>query len=115
MLAHQNAVKQNANAYTTSLSGLKFKIAHKRAGSEKWSATPKTQRKRMIAFLQTVIADLEKQNDSEGDVIPTRQEPPAREQRKARTRRGGQRKWRTADRTRAPRSARDNDATEAAI
>jgi hypothetical protein len=28
------------------MTGLKFKIAHKRAGGEKWSATPRTQRKR---------------------------------------------------------------------
>src|SRR5436309_10275254 len=48
VLAHQNVKKLNANDYTTSLSGLRFKIAHKRADSEKWSATPKTQRKRMI-------------------------------------------------------------------
>jgi hypothetical protein len=65
VLAHQNVAKQNANDYTTSLTGLKFKIAHKRAGSDKWSATPKTQRKRMIQFLQGVIADLEKQNERE--------------------------------------------------
>jgi hypothetical protein len=60
VLAHQNVAKQSANDYTTSLTGLKFKIAHKRAGSEKWSATPRTQRKRMIGFLQSVIADLQK-------------------------------------------------------
>src|SRR5213592_3944125 len=66
ILAHQNVTKLNANDYTTSLTGLKFKIAHKRAGSEKWSATAMTQRKRMIRFLQSVIADLEKQNDSGG-------------------------------------------------
>jgi hypothetical protein len=69
LLAHQNTTKQTSNDYTTSLTGLKFKIAHKRAGSEKWSATPKAQRKRMIMFLQNVIADLEKQNDSERDGI----------------------------------------------
>jgi hypothetical protein len=59
ILAHQNVTKLSANDYTTSLSGLKFKIAHKRADSEKWSATPKTQRKRMIKFLRDVIEDLE--------------------------------------------------------
>jgi hypothetical protein len=87
VLAHQNVAKQNANDYTTSLTGLKFKIAHKRAGSEKWSATPKTQRKRMITFLQGVIADLEKQNDLESDMPATRQEPPARERRNRSVRR----------------------------
>jgi hypothetical protein len=63
IVAHQNVTKLNANDYTTSLSGLKFKIAHMRADSGKWSATPKTQRKRMIAFLKDVIADLERAAD----------------------------------------------------
>jgi hypothetical protein len=65
VLAHQNVRKLNANDYTTSLSGLKFKIAHRRADTEKWSATPKTQRRRMIAFLRGVIADLEKDRPAE--------------------------------------------------
>jgi hypothetical protein len=65
IVAHQNVTKISANDYTTSLAGLKFKVAHMRAGSGKWSATPKTQRKRMIAFLKDVIADLEKQPDVE--------------------------------------------------
>src|SRR5204863_9014105 len=73
VLAHQNTTKRSANDYTTSLTGLKFKIAHKRADSGKWSATPRTQRKRMIMFLQSVIADLEKQNAITGDVVATPQ------------------------------------------
>jgi len=72
VLAHQNTTKRTANDYTTSMTGLKFKIAHKRAGSEKWSATPKTQRKRMIMFLQSVIGDLQKQNEREGGVVSSR-------------------------------------------
>lgn len=62
ILGHQNVSKLNANDYTTSMSGLKFKIAHKRADSGKWSASPKAQRRRMIKFLQDVIRDLEKQD-----------------------------------------------------
>jgi hypothetical protein len=65
VLAHQNVKKLNANDYSTSLAGLKFKIAHRRADTEKWSATPKTQRKRMIKFLQDVIAQLESRSDEE--------------------------------------------------
>ena len=87
VLAHQNVAKQSANDYTTSLTGLKFKIAHKRAGTEKWSATPKTQRKRMIMFLQTVIADLQKQSADENDVISTQRRPAASERRGIRARR----------------------------
>jgi hypothetical protein len=67
ILAHQNVRKLNANDYTTALTGLKFKVAHKRADSEKWSATEKTQRKRMIKFLQDVISDLEQQQDTEAE------------------------------------------------
>ena len=87
VLAHQNVAKQTANDYTTSLTGLKFKIAHKRAGSDKWSATPRTQRKRMIKFLKDVIADLEKQSGREGDVLSTQGKRPAREHRSGRARR----------------------------
>lgn len=109
VLAHQNVAKQTANDYTTSLTGLKFKIAHKRAGSEKWSATPRTQRKRMIAFLRSVLADLEKQSDREGAM--TAQEAPVAPKRTARTRRvtskratGGHRASRVSP-SRTPRGA----------
>jgi hypothetical protein len=70
VLAHQNVTKLNANDYTTSLTGLKFKIAHRRAGAEKWSATPRTQRKRMITFLEGVIADLKKYGTEELSARP---------------------------------------------
>jgi hypothetical protein len=64
ILAHQNVEKLNANDYTTSMAGLKFKIAHRRADTDRWSVTPKTQRKRMIQFLRGVIEDLEEQEDA---------------------------------------------------
>jgi hypothetical protein len=60
IVAHQNVAKQNANDYTTSLAGLKFKIAHKRAGAEKWNVSEATQRRRLITFLKGVVADLER-------------------------------------------------------
>src|SRR5918999_4823928 len=85
VLAHQNVAKETANDYTTSLSGLKFKIAHKRAGSEKWSATPRTQRKRMIMFLRNVLADLEKQSEREGAVIAAPKTPAAERKHAGRT------------------------------
>jgi hypothetical protein len=59
--AHQNVKKLNANDYTTSMSGLKFKIAHKRADNEKWSAGERAQRNRLIKFLKEVIEELESQ------------------------------------------------------
>jgi hypothetical protein len=63
VLAHQNVLKLNANDYTTSLAGLKFKIAHRRAATGKWSATSRAQRMRMIQFLQGMIEELEQQKD----------------------------------------------------
>ena len=71
ILGHQNVNKLNANDYTTSMTGLKFKIAHKRADSDKWSASPTAQRRRMIKFLQDVIHDLEKQQAAEERKIVT--------------------------------------------
>ena len=62
ILAHQNVTKLNANDYSTSMTGVKFKLAHKRAGSEKWSATMPTQRKHLIQIMKTMIEDLEKQD-----------------------------------------------------
>lgn len=62
ILAHQNVKKLNANDYTTALSGLKFKVAHKRASTGKWNVTPETQRKRMIRFLQEIIQQLERED-----------------------------------------------------
>jgi hypothetical protein len=37
ILAHQNIKKLDANNYTTSMTGLKYKLAHKRAQKEKWN------------------------------------------------------------------------------
>jgi hypothetical protein len=61
ILAHQNVRKLNANDYTTSLTGLKFKLAHKRADKGKWNTSAKTQKKRLINLMQELIAQLEKE------------------------------------------------------
>jgi hypothetical protein len=61
ILAHQNVRKLNANDYTTTLSGLKFKLAHKRFDKEKWSASDNAQRKKLIKILKGVIDRLEKE------------------------------------------------------
>ena len=82
ILGHQNVSKLNANDYTTSMTGLKFKIAHKRADTGKWSASAKAQRRRMIKFLQNVIDDLEKQESEELEPAVTEAKP-ARSRRAA--------------------------------
>jgi hypothetical protein len=74
VLAHQNVTKLNANDYTTTMAGVKFKVAHKRADTQKWSATPKAQRKRMIQFLRGVIEDLERQQEEEAGAARVRPE-----------------------------------------
>lgn len=61
IFAHQVVKKLDANDYTTELTGLKYKIAHKRADKEKWSATAKTQRKHLIAFLKKMIVQLQQE------------------------------------------------------
>ena len=58
ILAHQNVRKLDANNYTTALTGLKYKLAHKRAGKDTWSAGDQAQRRHLIKILQEMIDDL---------------------------------------------------------
>src|SRR3569623_547495 len=60
ILAHQNVKKLNADDYSTEMTGLKYKLAHKRNDKEKWSATAKTQKNSLIKLMQELIAQLEK-------------------------------------------------------
>jgi hypothetical protein len=59
ILAHQNVRKLDANSYTTTLTGLKYKLAHKRADKDKWNISEKAQRKRLIKILKDLIVQLE--------------------------------------------------------
>jgi hypothetical protein len=61
ILANQIVTKQDANSYTTEMAGLKYKLAHKRADKESWSASDRAQRKRLAQILREMIAELEKQ------------------------------------------------------
>lgn len=61
ILAHQNVRKLDANSYTTSLNGLKYKLAHRRSDKPKWNISEKAQRKRMIKILKELIVQLEKE------------------------------------------------------
>jgi hypothetical protein len=58
ILAHQNVRKLDANNYTTSMTGLKYKLAHKRAEKEKWNSTDNAQRERLIQILQELLTQL---------------------------------------------------------
>ncbi|HYF31545.1 MAG TPA: hypothetical protein VD993_10540 [Chitinophagaceae bacterium] len=61
ILAHQNVRKLDANSYTTTLTGLKYKLAHRRADKDKWNVSARAQRKRLIKVMQDLIAQLEKE------------------------------------------------------
>jgi len=58
ILADQNVTKLDANNYTTSMTGFKYKLAHKRAEREKWNITDYAQRERLIQILQETIVQL---------------------------------------------------------
>jgi hypothetical protein len=61
IISHQNVKKISANDYTTVMSGLKYKLAHKRASKDKWNTSAKTQRKHLVKFLREFISQLEKE------------------------------------------------------
>ena len=58
ILAHQNVRKLDANEYTTSMTGAKYKLAHRRAASGEWSASRRTRLRQLIAILESNIVEL---------------------------------------------------------
>jgi hypothetical protein len=73
IIAHQVVTKLNADDYSTSITGVKYKIAHKRADKDKWDASDKAQRRRTIKVLKALLHDLESQEAHEelpDNVIP---------------------------------------------
>jgi hypothetical protein len=71
ILAHQNVRKLNANSYTTSMTGLKYKLAHKRIGRDNWSSTENVQKEELIRILEKYIAQLKREMIEEADGKPT--------------------------------------------
>ena len=57
ILAHQNVKKVDANQYTTSMTGIKYKLAHRRAERENWNIT-EAQKKRLIQILENLTVQL---------------------------------------------------------
>ncbi|MGB8084782.1 MAG: hypothetical protein WCF07_00660 [Nitrososphaeraceae archaeon] len=55
ILAHQNVRKLDANNYATSMTGIKYKLAHKRSGSVNWNTSDTQQRKQLIQILEELI------------------------------------------------------------
>jgi len=58
ILANQSVKKLDANNYTTSMIGLKYKLAHKRAERNNWSSSDNAQRKKLIEILEELIENL---------------------------------------------------------
>lgn len=94
IVAHQNVNKLNANEYTTSMTGLKFKIAYKKAETGKWSASQNAQRRRMIKFLHDVIDDLENQQSEELEAAKTLSKGTAKKSAGKTRRWRGRQRWR---------------------
>jgi hypothetical protein len=88
ILAHQNARKLNANEYTTSMTGMKYKLAHRRAASEEWSASERAQHRRLITIFEENVLRLQhelEEADKEPGATPREAGPvvvPTEEQRK---------------------------------
>jgi hypothetical protein len=61
ILAHQNVRKLDANIYTTSMDGLKYKLAHKRVGINRWSLTENVQREQLIKILEDYVVQLKRE------------------------------------------------------
>lgn len=68
ILANQNVKKLDANNYTTSMIGLKYKLAHKRADRNNWSSSDNAQKKRLIVILQELIEQLKKEMNSSSNI-----------------------------------------------
>jgi hypothetical protein len=61
IMAHQVVKKLNKDDYSTELTGLKFKLSHKRAIKEKWASSTAAQRKKLIKFMQEMIRDFQEE------------------------------------------------------
>lgn len=59
IMAHQDVCKLNKDDYTTEMTGIKLKLAHKRAANQKWSSSIKAQRKKLVKFLKDYVEKLE--------------------------------------------------------
>lgn len=58
ILANQSVKKLDANNYATSMIGLKYKLAHKRAERNNWSSSDNAQRKKLIEILEELIENV---------------------------------------------------------
>jgi hypothetical protein len=85
ILAHQNVRKLDANEYTTSMTGTKYKLAHRRVASGEWSASGRVQLRQLITILEQNVIELrrelgeipdERKETTCGQRIPLQRLPP---------------------------------------
>jgi hypothetical protein len=69
ILSHQYVEKLNANDYSTGMTGLKFKLAHKSANKDTWSLSDNAQRKQLIKILKDFVEELEKEPEKTVPVL----------------------------------------------
>jgi hypothetical protein len=58
LFAHQNVKKIDANRYKTDMTGIKYKLAHKRIEQGNWNITECAQKKRLIQIIERFTAQL---------------------------------------------------------
>jgi hypothetical protein len=79
IVAHQTVRKLDANEYSTSMTGVKYKLAHRRADTGEWSASERAQVRRLIAILEENVTQLQHElGESNGCLpkVPARGQPP---------------------------------------
>jgi len=86
ILAEQVVTKLDANSYMTEMVGTKYKVAHKRATKETWSASDKAQRKQLAKFLREMLDELEAPVEAMAEAPEAPAAPAPRPKRKAATR-----------------------------
>jgi hypothetical protein len=85
--ADQTVKKLNANDYSTAMTGFKYKVGHKRADSDKWSASDNAQRKRLVKFLRELIDSIENGESLAGQTPDVEAKAAAKKSAPAKTRR----------------------------
>ena len=81
IVAEQVVTKLDANNYSTDMKGVKFKVAHKRADKEAWSASDRAQRRAKIQVLKEMIAELEQEPGEPAEPKPVARPRPVRRTR----------------------------------
>jgi len=77
ILADQTVKKLDANNYTTEMWGRKYKLAHKRADKAEWSTSETGQKKRLVKFLEQLIAELQREiAEPPALEVKTKRKPP---------------------------------------